>query len=129
MIWLLVALFTYRITRLVTTDSITEPIRNRLLARWPSEDSTFGDDWVTESSGEPVTVGGAPVAWLDGEGWIPTRPSKWGELITCPWCASFWVGVLVSVGLWLAGVELEWWQWGMLPFGLSAISGLLSGWE
>lgn len=130
MIWLVLALAAYRITRLIVADSITEPLRNRILSQWPTDDSVFTDEWVTETSGEPTTLHDAPVAWLDGEGWIPTAPSKWGELVTCAWCAGFWVACLVTLAVWaVSDLSLEWWVWLALPWASSAITGLLSGWE
>ena len=124
---ILAALFVYRLTRLVVSDTITEPLRNRLLARWPSDDTEFTDEWV---EGEPPTTRyGAPVAWLDPV-WIPLEPHWFGQLITCPWCASIWVGALVTVGLWAVdAATLGWWGWVMLPFVFSAITGLLTAQE
>lgn len=54
------------------------------------------------------------------------HPPKWAKLVTCPWCASFYVGLLV--------VALRRWApraWGPLAEALtfSAVAGLLSGHE
>ena len=125
MTYLLAALFTYRLTRLIVADSITEPIRNRILSRWPSDDTLFTDEWVTDTSGEPQTLSGAAVVWAD-VGWAPMKPSRWGELVTCAWCASVYVGALVVLGVvFLPG----WFEYVMLAGAVSAITGLLSGWE
>lgn len=123
---LIVALAVHRLTRLVVSDTITEPFRNRVLSRWPSDDSVFTDEWVTETAGEPQTLGGADVFYIDGTGWMATKPHWLGTLVTCAWCASFWVAVLVTVGLWASGsVTLPVLAWWLLPFALSSVVGLL----
>lgn len=40
------ALAVYRITRLVTEDTITEPLRTRVFARWPIHDHPKGPAYV-----------------------------------------------------------------------------------
>lgn len=48
---IILALAVYRLTRLVTTDTITFPIRNKIWNRFPPETSRFGYlftcDWCT----------------------------------------------------------------------------------
>jgi hypothetical protein len=39
---IILALAVYRATRLVTTDTITEPTRNRIWKRYPPESTRFG---------------------------------------------------------------------------------------
>ena len=66
------ALATYRLTRLVTTDRVTQKLRDRLNERW-------------------------------GTKTVPTIPSgtrtvrtAFGELLTCDWCVSIYVGAAVA---------------------------------
>lgn len=36
--------------------------------------------------------------------------TEWATLVTCHWCASFWV-VLISIGLYLLTFLATWWAW------------------
>lgn len=47
MIWLLVALATYRLTRLVTTDTLTAPAREWVQARYDRIGYLVGCDWCS----------------------------------------------------------------------------------
>lgn len=68
------ALAAYRLTRLVTTDTITAPLRER--ARWWS------------------TTGSPAVQPLPGE----TSPRPWvEELLGCSWCIGVWAAFAVRV--------------------------------
>jgi hypothetical protein len=71
----LLALACYRVTRLVTTDKIAEPIfepfRQRLEDRWQRKHySEYVPDAVRYS---------------------PTWNSKLAFMLSCPWCLGFWV--------------------------------------
>jgi hypothetical protein len=87
------ALAFVRVVYLVTTDSITEPTRDRLI------------------------------------GWLDDRPHTLGsfvaKLITCPWCASIWLGAMAGPVIWF------WGDWGpllvvALCLALSQVAGMLS---
>lgn len=126
MTFFIVALAVHRLTRLIVSDTITEPLRNRVLSRWPSDDAVFTDEWVTETAGEPQTIAGADVFYIDGTGWMATKPHWLGTLITCTWCASFWIATLATVGLLLTeAVALPALAWWLLPFAFSSVVGLL----
>lgn len=125
---LLAAFAVHRITRLIVADSFppVRKLRERLLSRWPSEDTVFTDEWVTHTTGEPETLGGAEVLFVDGAGWVARSPHWLGELVTCVWCASFWIASLAAVALWLSGaVELPIIGWLALPFAYSTVAGLI----
>ena len=70
-VWLVVllALACYRVTRLVTTDKITEPIFDRLRfgleRRWYAKHGPVGSDTHFNS--------------------------KLAFMLSCPWCLGFWV--------------------------------------
>jgi hypothetical protein len=90
--WWLVALASlaaYRVTRLVTSDKITEPIFERL--RWWLENR-----WLVEHES------GSDTEWN----------SKLAYLLSCPWCLGFWVSgvttVLVSMAYGLDYPILTW---------------------
>jgi Protein of unknown function (DUF1360) len=79
----LLTLVTYRVTRLITKD--TFPPVAKLRARLVGADET-------------KLVG--------------TRWEWFGELITCYWCAGFWVaGVVVFVANFFTSVPLPWLVW------------------
>jgi hypothetical protein len=76
----------FRLTRMVTDDSLTHAFRGRLY-RWAWNDA------------EPVEVtdeNGAAVMVPSSRG--PVRSYVY-ELLTCPWCLGVWVSALVYV-LW-----------------------------
>lgn len=76
--WWLVALASlaaYRVTRLVTTDKITEPITERI--RW-----FFERRWEAK---HPEVV--------PSDDWN----SKLAFLLSCSWCLGFWVSGVVTV--------------------------------
>lgn len=78
------ALATYRLTRLVTRDAITKPLREKAIAA------------VYEAESEEPGLKGhgsyaARVAW-EGD-----AAPKVAKLITCPWCVGVWLGFGVMV--------------------------------
>lgn len=105
-LFILLALACYRVTRLVTTDKITEPLfeplRQRLEIRW-------------QRKHYPEYV---PDAVRNSETWN----SKLAFLLSCPWCLGFWVSgagtLLVSLAYGLDYPILTW-------FALSTVVGFL----
>lgn len=79
-LFVLGALAAYRITRLVTTDKITEPIFDKirfgLERRWYAKHGPVGSDTHFNS--------------------------KLAFLLSCPWCLGFWVSGVVTVILSMA---------------------------
>jgi uncharacterized protein DUF1360 len=56
------------------------------------------------------------------------RPNVWpasfmGELLKCLWCASLWVGALVTIAYLSVGIVTVWCA---LPFALSAVAVIVS---
>jgi hypothetical protein len=70
-----------RLTRLVTGDQITEPLRDRVEARWQRQ-VRRGKWWAEHFD--------------------------YGYLITCPWCASIWLAPLAAVPVWFPTNRLVW---------------------
>lgn len=83
------ALAAYRLTRIITTDKITEPffesLRYRLERRWVR--AKFRKGTITD---EQVESG----EWQ----------SKLAFLLSCPWCLGFWVSAVFAVVLSVANV-------------------------
>lgn len=88
---ILAALLTARLTRLITRDKLTEPLRNQALLH------------------------------LDEDGAA-------AYLITCDWCASFYVGGAVAAGGAWAGLWSWWWA-PVLAFVFSHVAGFLASRE
>ena len=120
LVLIVAALTVHRVTRLVVADTILEPLRWRILARWPADDTTFTDEWVTVND---TTTAGAPVVELEDGLWAATSPHWLGTLITCVWCASVWVATAVTVVLWAtATLTLPPVVWWLLPPALSSVA-------
>jgi hypothetical protein len=114
---LLVALLaTYRIVLLFTHDTITErPVK--AMWRWlqvrkhPDAPGDAGATWTTKQ--EAVLLQRAQ------------DPHVLVKLTECPWCVSFWVGVLVVGSGWLWG-DRWWWFVPAGALAASAAAGVLT---
>lgn len=116
--FLVVSLAAFRITRIITLDTITEGPREWLLLRFPP------DPEHARLHPKKFTINGkATTAWMP-DGRVPDRKvSKFGVLLSCPWCVGFWVsGALVAVVANLTSIELPvvWW------FAVAAVVGLIA---
>lgn len=106
----------FRLTRLATTDLITEPLRRRIWARWPSDDTLYPDDGtVAQDRDDPAfgtTAHGIEVFYDDSDreypGWRPVRPTMVGYLVGCDDCASVWCSLVLVVPVGLV-LGLAWW--------------------
>lgn len=103
--WLLLfllSLSTYRLTRLVVKDTFPPVLwlRDNLVGGW--REAT--DEEVSEGAGSSHDEDGNPLVYAEPWSWSP----YWlGELLSCPWCASGWLSlVLVLVCLPFASVPL-----------------------
>lgn len=67
------ALAAYRLTRLVTEDTITKPLRDEIVDRGSTVPGFAG-------TGQP------------GRGWRYAA-----KLVECPWCAGFWIACGVTI--------------------------------
>jgi hypothetical protein len=97
------ALAVYRLTLLVTADTVTEPWREQVIRR-ANERKHGPRSEVAEGS----------LAW---DSWAATDPHWLAALVDCPWCASMWLAAPVTVAsYWWAGTA-AWW----------AVCGTLAG--
>lgn len=121
---LILALAVSRLSRLIVHDSITEPIRAWVWKRWPGSSTEFGDSEVHNG----ILATGVDVFRADSmetpgtRAWYATRPRFIGELISCHWCLSVWVAIVVW-GAWCFYHDL---QWFLVPFAFSEVTGLLN---
>lgn len=108
------ALAAYRLTRLVTADTITEPVR-----AWLVEDAYHAVARQLPEVQHGATVEERVAA--DDE-----EPPKLATLLTCRWCAGVWCAALVVTARRLAPR-----QWGVVADGLaiSAAAALVAGLE
>lgn len=95
-----------RLTRLITTDGILGPWRDRWLRRWPADGHPIPDPAPTyrHVSGHRMLANRRRPdvrirAELDettgDEILVYDEHTKLGELITCPWCVSVYVAAAV----------------------------------
>jgi len=71
----------YRLTRLVTADSITAPLRDRWV-----EAAYVAQGRAEQHRPHPVV----PNAWSE-EAMADENPPKLAELVVCRWCAGMWL--------------------------------------
>jgi hypothetical protein len=102
-------LATYRLTRLVTADVISEPARRAVLRKVGAEPPPDMDDPSAEQIVESLQ-----------------RPPRLATLITCRWCAGIWIAMGVTIARSFAPR-----LWTPVARGLALSSGavLLSGLE
>lgn len=102
------ALAAYRLTRLVTTDDLTDEPRSAVI-RWAYRRA--GDHRFTD-----------PVEFVHGDAAAP----KLATLVTCPWCAGMWVALGVAVARRVAPRS---WRVLAEALAMSAVTGLIASRE
>lgn len=108
------ALAAYRLTRLVTADTITEPLRARIVIDAfvkagldvPAGENAEGIVEVSQALGLPAQL-------------VP----KLATLVTCRWCAGVWVAAGVVVA---ATVAPRPWRWVARALAVSAAAALIA---
>jgi uncharacterized membrane protein YjdF len=114
--WLfaLLAALAFRLTRLVGWDDVTTRVRGWLGVT----DATYLHQ--IEVIEEMEAVGEEPFS-------DRREAARWylARLIRCPWCAGFWVSLLVALGA--AACDQISWGWALpVGFALSAVVGLVA---
>lgn len=145
--WLLLlvmSLATYRLTRLFVADTFPPVLwlRDRIVGGWrPLTEKERAkltienpNQWMSVVR-EPRVPNPAVADWhvqeIDGEEqrWVQRwrRSPFWlAELISCPWCASGWVALGVTAGVWaVVGLPVPVLVW----FATWAVGALLAGQE
>lgn len=76
----------YRLTRLVTADTLVDRPRDRIVRRsyLATRRHLFTPETLEGLDGED----GAWSAWARED----QHPPKLAELVTCPWCSGVWIG-------------------------------------
>lgn len=109
--WLLLlvmSLAIYRLTRLIVADTFPPVLwlRDRLAGGWrplSSSEQRDYDYWqaqpeeLRQSSFVVQEIDEVPHRWVTRVRWSP----DWlADLVSCPWCASGWVALGVTAGVW-----------------------------
>lgn len=124
---LLDALSVYRLTRLVTRDTITRPLRVRII-RWAYRHDPRHDDGVpgfTEWNAKlnPV-LGAVTESEIDALPENDEDAPKLAALLICPWCISIYAATAVVLARRLAPRA---WEPAARMLALSATTGFLAG--
>lgn len=139
--WLLLlvmSLAVYRLTRLVVADTFPPLLwlRDRLVGGWrePTMKEQHHELFPTGEVEEHTLTavpGLGTFRLVDGELLIYGRrwrrsPFWLSELLSCPWCASGWVALAVTAGVWaVAGLAMPVLVW----FAVWAVGALLAAQE
>lgn len=125
MTFVILSLAVARLTRLLTTDSLTEPIRRWFLYRWPNEDTKFGDSELAHQERDDPQPRhlptGVEVINVD-RAWVALYPKKWSEVLSCDWCAAIWIGIAVWIAYWFYPVT----EVILTPLALAYVAGFLN---
>ncbi|MDK1473602.1 DUF1360 domain-containing protein [Streptomyces sp. 549] len=138
--WLLLivmALATYRLTRLVVADTFPPVLwlRDRLVGGWreltlpemeknPLPVLDDHDPAVDVARlGSVTMIDGRMHRYVNRQRWVPF----WlAELLSCPWCAGGWVALAVTAGVWaVAGLAMPVLVW----LAVWAVGALISAQE
>jgi hypothetical protein len=106
---------TFSYTRLVTADKfpLSIWIRDKVFSKYPPVGHTSKDRCQSKGI-DSMKV---------SQGWYTTKGHWLGELISCGWCLSFWVGLFVSIGyVVIPTLTLA----ALFPMALRAASGVIS---
>lgn len=108
-VFVLVALATYRVVRLITTDTLTEGWRYTVLRRWPPQ------------TGPMIDPTGAPVP-----GSAETIPSWPVVLINCSWCMGVWISLVAVLVAHFTGLSNSWTLTGFDWPAIATVVGFLA---
>ena len=117
-LFLLTSLAAFRITRIITLDTITEGPREWFLLRFPPD-----PEHARLHKAKHRIDGRTVIAWVPDSTGQTRKISKLGILVSCPWCVGFHIsGLVVAVVANLTSVPLPvlWW------FAVSAAVGLIA---
>jgi hypothetical protein len=118
---IVLALAVARLTRLVTTDTIFDTPREWVLKRYPNRLTTFGDSEVARGSGNVGLLETGVRVFRSSEAWHPVDPVSWSYLLSCDWCASVWMGIVVWALYLIYPVTV----WVLAPLALAQFAGVI----
>lgn len=115
---LLDAAATYRLTKLVTHDTLTTEARDAVI-RGAYRRQGVDEEALADEAGDLNRLG----AWADDVVPNDPDPPKLATLVTCPWCAGVWVAFGVAIARRLAPRS---WAFVAEALALAAAAGLAS---
>ena len=126
---LVMSLAVYRGTRLVVADTFPPVLwlRDRLAGGWRDATQYELNDqsWLPMAGREQIfrEIDGVPSRYVYRWNWVP----QWlADLISCPFCASGWIALVVTAGVWAAvGLPVPVLCW----LATWALGGLIAGQE
>lgn len=142
---LLLALFTLRLSRLVTSDHLGRWFIQEPADEWADRATLLEEGRRLASERESLIAAGVDPAELDvplapetegGEEWFDDdEPQDWRhrlvEGVKCAFCEGFWLGLLAILSLvavrdWWPDNPVEWWRLTVAPFALNYVVGHVS---
>lgn len=75
---------TYGWWRLISKDSLFEELRDAFYRSWPHEGFSSPES-QRPRRGDTIFSGGS---------WYTRKGTKLGDLVYCPWCLSWWIGIV-----------------------------------
>lgn len=115
------ALAAHRLTRLVTTDVLTQRMRDGVIMYALNHHTTLDVEAEFQEAGLITDREGDPQDLVQRM----SHPPKLAELVTCRWCAGMWV----ALGIVLVGRRLPGWRWLSEALALSSAAALLAAVE
>ncbi len=115
---------TYSLTLLITTDKITNTIRNRVLTSITGHgtaDTSISVYWCACGHGTTQLDEHLEHIHIARAG-LTGRAAKIAYLITCPWCCSAWVAAPVMWSGWNFGTR-AWWFIPAATLGARVVCG------
>ncbi len=113
------ALACYRLTRLVTQDTLTAEPRDAVI-RWAYRRSSRWE-WAKDTFA--FSDGFQHTTWAEDVVPNDESPPKLAVLTTCPWCASVWLAFGIVA---LRRLFPRWWGPVAEGLALSAVAGVVS---
>lgn len=110
------AVATYRLTRLVTADTIADPIRERVVEA----------AYVSAGRGEEIREVAEATSWSEVAIAEGRHAPKIATLVTCRWCAGMWIAFAVVAARRVAPRS---WRHVATALACSAAAALLAGLE
>ena len=123
---LIIALAASRLTRLIVSDLITEPLRRMVWKRYPGSDTTWGDTEVRQKAkdafGRSIGVAGQVDVFKLDKVWFASQPRFVGQVLECHWCAGIWVAIGVFAAAWFYPVVVPY----LTVLAVAEVIGLLN---
>lgn len=124
---IVITLCVARLCRLIIVDDFPpiQRAREKLLTRYPTADTVFGDSEILSQSSDALgyrigLLRNGHEVFSNGEDWYATKTYRLTELLECPWCLSPWLA-MITLTLWFFYPDPVFYA--SLPFAVSWIVG------